>query len=421
MNKISPAAEKRGRRLYIVESAVEYLIALLVEDSFLATVTKQIGMPDSLTGILSSIISFGCLFQLLSVFIRPKRDKWLVIAFSILNQLLFMMLYLIPLFNISTGVRIALFFVCIILAYFFYYLVHPKKTNWFMSLVEDRHRGSFTANKEIVSLLSGMGFSFAMGTITDYFADTGRLKVAFAISAVVILTLTVSHTLTMVFIPGTTVEEPRKKNLLACFKEVLGNKSVLSITGVFLLYYVSRYISTPFYSTYMIGELGFNLKFVSALAVFGSIVRILVAKLLGNYADKRSFAAMIEICFASLIAAYLCAGFAMPSNGKIMFILHRIFSSVAMGGINSALTNMIFDYVPNDKRSDSLAVCQAISGLFGFLATLCASIFVDKIQSNGNAVFGIPVYAQQVMSFVSVGITIVAIVYVKKIVMKKTR
>ena len=50
--------------MYIFEAALEYLISILVPGSFLATITKELGISDSLTGILSSVISLGCLFQL---------------------------------------------------------------------------------------------------------------------------------------------------------------------------------------------------------------------------------------------------------------------------------------------------------------------------------------------------------------------
>lgn len=45
---------RRSRLMYIFEAALEYLISILVTGSFLATITKELGISDSLTGILSS-------------------------------------------------------------------------------------------------------------------------------------------------------------------------------------------------------------------------------------------------------------------------------------------------------------------------------------------------------------------------------
>ena len=80
--------------------------------------------------------------------------------------------------------------------------------------------------------------------------------------------------------------------------------------------------------------------------------------------------------------------------------------------------NLIFDYVSPDKRADSLAICQAASGVAGFLATLAVSPLVSHIQANGNTVFGIPMYAQQFLSLISLVLTVITIIYVKKVILK---
>ena len=89
-----------------------------------------------------------------------------------------------------------------------------------------------------------------------------------------------------------------------------------------------------------------------------------------------------------------------------------------MGGINSALINMIYDYVSIEKRADSLAVCQASSGLVGFLSTLIFSVFVAFVQENGNKIFGIHMYAQQAVSIVACMMILVAYFYVRKVITK---
>ena len=69
---------KRSRLMYIIEAALEYFFTMMVAGSFLATLTKELGLTESLTGVLSSVVSLGCLFQLLSLLIRPKKAKKLV-------------------------------------------------------------------------------------------------------------------------------------------------------------------------------------------------------------------------------------------------------------------------------------------------------------------------------------------------------
>lgn len=399
--------------MYIFEAALEYLISILVTGSFLATITKELGVSDSLTGILSAVISLGCLFQLLSLSVKKTKVKRLVVILSIINQIFFLLLYVIPLTGEKKQIKILLFVVLICAAYIIYNFAHPKKVSWLMSLVDDSRRGAFTANKEIVSLVCGMLFSFLMGAVIDRFTASGEIRTAFILSAVVIFILMLLHTLTLIF----TVEESpdsKNRNSLAWDKALLKNKMVIKITGVFVLYNISNFASVPFYGTYQINELGLSLKTVSALVILGNLSRILVSGLWGKYADKKSFAAMTEKCFVFLGISQLCALFTVPSNCTIMFALYYYFYGVAMGGINSALINLVFDYVEPGKRSDSLAIVQAVSGLVGFLTTICLSPLVTLIQNSNNTVFGVHMYAQQICTFISLCFTAVSVIYVRK-------
>ena len=98
-----------------------------------------------------------------------------------------------------------------------------------------------------------------------------------------------------------------------------------------------------------------------------------------------------------------------------MFVLYYIFHGIALGGINSAFINLIFDYVSTERRADALAITQAFAGLAGFLATLIVSPIITSIQNNGNNIFGLQIYAQQFFSVLSLLITIITILYIRKV------
>lgn len=401
---------KRGRILYVIEAGVEYLISILVANTYLALLTKELGISDSLTGIISSFISLGCVFQLCSLFIRRRRSKGFVLILSVLNQLLFMALYVVPLTSWEGKYKSITFIIIILIAYFFYYVAHPKKIDWFMSLVDDSQRGRFTAKKEIVSLIMGMAFSFAMGALIDHYKAINDIRTAFILTAVVMLGLTLIHTLTMVFTTEKPKEIDEKKKI--DIKSVLKDKSILKISVVFMLWYIASNVATPFYGAYQIDELGFSQTFIALLSAIYAVSRIAFSFVWGKYADKFSFAKMLRICFAIAGLGFFVNIFCTPENGHIVYTVYYIFNAIAMGGINSALINLCYDYVSEEKRADALAVSLALAGVCGFAATLIISPLVSFIQSNGNYIFGIHAYAQQVLSLISFVLTIVTMIYV---------
>jgi hypothetical protein len=90
----------------IISAALEYFISMLVIDSYLAKLTTDIGISDSVTGILTSFVSLGFGFQLFAIFLINKKPvkRW-VTALTIINQLFFAFVYVIPFFEMSKTVK----------------------------------------------------------------------------------------------------------------------------------------------------------------------------------------------------------------------------------------------------------------------------------------------------------------------------
>ncbi len=413
---------KRSRLLYHMEAMLEYLIALLFSGSFLAYLTNSLGISDSLTGIISSVISLGCLFQLLSLLIRRDRVKRLVICLSVLNQLLFMLLYLLPLGDrIPSGVKVVLFVVLIIGAYLLYNLAFPKKISWLMSLVPDAERGKFTAVKEIISLAVGIAFTLTMGEVVDRLDAAGNQRAVFITGAVTIFILMIFHTLCM----GFSIEPERKDHptprLREGIRHIWQNRQLRCVVIVFLLYHLSAGSSSPFYGSYQIKELGLSQTVIWILAACGSLARVIVSIPMGKYADKMGFAKALRLSLVILGLSYLSITLANPQTGLICFLLYYVLTGIAMSGIGSAMMNLVFDYVKLEERADALAITQAVGGVAGFCTTLCVSPLVSMIQGNGNRFLGLPIYAQQVTAVMAVVFTLVTLCYLYFAIIRKQK
>ena len=406
--------------MYIIQADLEYLITLLVSGAFLATLTTQLGMSDGLTGIISAFTSLGCLFQMVSIIFRRGSVKKFVILLSLINQVLFIILYLIPLG--SAPYLKYLFIACLFFALFIYNVAHPKKIDWLMSMVDEDKRGVFTANKEIISLITGIFFNMIMGAVMDYFKLKGQIKVAFVLGAVTLFLLSVLHATTL-FLAADKKTSKILENKISLKENIsfYKEKNTLKLALVFILWYVSNYSTHSFYGTYQIKELGFSLTTVSIITIVSSIVRISVSRFWGSYADKNSFAKMLCICLGITVIAHLFAAFSTPSNGIVMFSLYSICFYIGQGGIVSGLLNICFDYIPFHRRADFMAFSQALAGLSGFLTTLAVSPLVTYIQKSGNTFLGIKVYAQQITSIIAVIFGVLAVVYVAFVILPMKR
>ena len=93
-----------------------------------------------------------------------------------------------------------------------------------MSLVDDQKRGIFTANKEMVSLIGGMVFSFAMGTVIDSFEAVGDLNGAFIVCGLSVFGLMLLHSVTLIFSKEKPVDEIEKISTRQLLTELIKDK-----------------------------------------------------------------------------------------------------------------------------------------------------------------------------------------------------
>ncbi len=410
---------KSSRILYIIEAMLEYFISLIVAGAYLAKLTSSIGLPDSLTAILSSFVSLGCGFQLVSIFIsKTKSVKRYVTILHTINQLFFALIYFVPFIKIPKTAKFVIFALLLLSGHAINQIVNSPKINWYMSLVDDNKRGSFTANKEIISLISGVIFTTLMSSIIDHFEAIGNLNGAFIFCGIGVFGLAVLHSLTLIFSKEKPIEVAPKTNYFQSIKELLKDTTLFKVILVSILWNIANYSATPFYGTYLVKELGFTMLLVSILSAIGAFSRALFSRPFGKFADKHSFTNLISVCFIIEFFAFTINVFTVPSNGKVFYAIYLILHSIGMAGINSSAINLIFDYVDKSKRTSALALKSAMAGFAGFFTTLLVSSLVDKIQANGNVFLGFSVYAQQIVSAIASIITLIAIIYVNTVIKK---
>lgn len=410
---------------YNFEAGLEYFVSILITGAYLATLLSYNGVPDNVTGIITSLASFGFTAQAAAVlFIRPKTNgKKLVVTLHTLNQLMFALLYMTPFIKVSTSVKTVIFIIMFLGGHILSNMAMPFKLSWLNSYVDDDKRGDYTAKKEIMSLVGGIIFSYLMGGVSDYFKEIGKPDTAFMICGITVFVLCVLHTVSMLVVKDdeeTAANVPVGKAYK--FKDVLSstlfNKEYRKIIWLDCIWHMATGIISPFLGTYQINELGFSLTFVAFIAMIGSIARVMFSRFFGRYADRHSWAKMLTVVFFIGAIGYLFITFATPSTGKVMYPLFLILNGIYYAGSNSGIMNIAFDYTKHENRAAALGIKSAVGGLVGFLASLVGGEVVGLMQANGNKIFGVTIYAQQILSFVSFVVMLAIVFYIRKVIYK---
>ncbi|MBO5274314.1 MAG: hypothetical protein J6I45_06855 [Clostridia bacterium] len=415
-------AYKRSRAAYCMECAAEYFVSLLVTETFLAKLLTAIGLSDDVIGIISSLISLSFLFQLAAVFVvkRIKNTKRFSILFHTAGNLLFMSLYLIPFLPFAAPYRQPLVIACILAAYFGNYFVTTIIYRWGNSFVEHSRRGRFSAGKEMISLISGMVVTVSLGYAMDAFEAADNLHGGFIFSAAAILIFSICDLICLLLIQKEDSPAPPTAptaSLGAVLRNTFRNRQFLYIVLLCVLINCAQYTTIGFLGTYQMSELALTVGTVQLLNIIGNLGRFAHSRPFGVYTDRHSFTAGIKLALVFLVLSFLVCTFVTPSC-RWLIVLHILFHRISYAGTVQNLINITYNYVDSAYFVEASAIKNSISGIAGFGASILAGRLLAHIQQNGNTLFGIPVYGQQVLSLISAILSLAAILFVKFVIEK---
>ena len=405
---------KISRKAYTLECMFEYFVALLVTDAFIAKLLKYFGTSDALCGIISSFISLSFLFQIFSGLImgRVRHIKRTAIIFHTAAQFLFSCLYLVPFLPVDNEVRQMIFIICILAAYFGNYFVTSLIYKWGNSFVDPHKRASFSSTKEMVSLFAGMIISLGLGYAIDKLDESGDLTHGFLLSSICMFVFCTADFICLLCVKKDNREEEKKElpKLSEIIKNTLGNKNYVNTVILKCLWWGAMYTTVGFLGIYKQEELFYTLGQIQIINIIGCAGRFLLSKFFGSFSDKYGFVRGIQLALIIAAVSFAINIFTVPDT-RWLIIVFVLLYNISQAGTSQNLINITYAYVDVKYFVQAAALKDCIAGVFGFLCALASGKLLDVIQKNGNTVFGIPVYAQQVQSAISLIFTVAALVF----------
>lgn len=416
-------AYKRSRWAYTFECAFEYFITLFVADAFLATLLSSMGISDATIGVISSLISLAFLFQLFSILVvqHIRNVKLVAIPIHCVSQMFFLALYLLPFLNIPAQFRTGVVVCCLLLAYFGNYLVNSVIFKWGNSYVDPCGRAYFAATKEIISLLAGTVISLVMGRTIDGFIARGDLHGGFLFIAAVMLLINIGDFICLLLMRNQKVEKKqaaRPEPFMQVVRVLFSNKSFVCTVILHSLWNFSVFMTVGFMGTFKTKDLLMSVGLVQVVNILACLSRAFLTAPIARYVDRWSYARGIELGLIIAAVGYLINMFTTPSLWWLV-ILYTILYNASCAGTAQNLMNIVYSYVDTKYFVQASAIKYSISGLCGFLASVLGSRILGAVQANGNMLFGVPMYGQQLLSGISLVIVLICLVFAKLVMEKQ--
>ena len=406
-NTNTPAAiQKRSRTAHIAVSAVEALIRATMSGVFFTLLVKQMGVSDALTGILSNVIFLGCSMQVFSAaFVRrlPSLRIGTLVLHSV-QHLLYSFLFLLPFLPMAGGLRVALFAGVYAVAALSANLVSPARFHWMMSMVEPEHRGIFTAHKEMIALVLTIVYNLGMGRVVDHFSAAGRPDIGLKLCAATILVLMAVDIISLLRsadAPAVLNSSESSVSLGAALRTNLRNPGFVKVAVMGFGWNVLCFFCNSYHNVFLLQELQCSTTFIVAAGMGANLIRLAMSVPMGRYADRNGFARLAALGFGLAAFATGILAFWRPAGGAVLYLIYQIPFSFSMAALTGTTMNILLPYVPPKDRVSAQGIYGAITGVSGFLGSVLGGALLAVIQTKGLTVFGVSVYAQQVLNLIS--------------------
>ena len=397
--------------MYITYALFDHFISLLVSGAYLAKLTTSVGISDSMTAILSAIITLSGVFQVFSILLAHKTPvKTWVIPTIFITSILFSLLYLIPLIGLKGNLSV-LFLVVIIIANALKSVVSPILSNWFLNLVSSQNRGMYSSKIVMVSIIGGTIYTLIIGALVDKMEALGKAQDAFKILMGLILVLIIGQILPLILSKEKHDVIDKKIGFFSPVRSLVRNKSYRTAVIVFALFGFASGLTTPFLGTYQINELGFSMSTIAIMDTIVNAICVAALAFFGRYSFTHSKKNIISLSYLFAILAFVLLIISTPSIALITFPAYRAVLTFYSSANCVSASNYLFEVTPPEDRTAAISISTICSGLSGFCATLIASVIFDAVQKNGFSIFGIRLYAQQVMAIISLVIIIALSVF----------
>lgn len=421
-------AHRRTRNAYRWECTFEHFVGLLIADTFLAKLLSEMGMSDALIGVIASLTSLSYLFQLATLLVaqRIKRIKLFTTVVHTVGRLVFAALFLLPFLPFALPHKTVLVFVCVLVGYLGNYLVTSMIYKWGNSFVEPHHRARFNAGKEMLSLLTGIVVTLVIGYVMDYYEAINDIYGGFLFTAIAIAVFSLCDFVCLLLMKKGKEEKEFQNDpaVHISFGEImrgtLGNKRFRSVIYLTVLNCSAAFVLTGFLGTYRINELAFTVGTIQLFNMLGSLARFALSKPFGAFSDKHSYARGVEFGFLIALVAFVCCAFTTPST-RFLTIAYIVLSNVSAAGTNANLINITYSYVDSRYFVQASAIKNSIGGIAGFIASLLGSKLLSYIQANGNMLFGVKVYGQQVLAMISSLLMLACVLYSHFVICRQKR
>jgi MFS family permease len=253
------------------------------------------------------------------------------------------------------------------------YLADPSWSSWAADLVPDRSRGAFWGRRNMMTSFAGMVASLLAGAYLDLFPRENYLGFATLFGTAILLGLYSNRIMSR-------IKEPEYRD-----HDHHGIREFFKVDGQFrtycwimVLFYFAVNLASPFFTAYMLHDLGLNYTYFVIAGAIATVSRILAHPHFGYVMDKYGDrpVAVISIIGTALVPLV----FIFVTKETLWLIIPaQIISGIVWAGTDLSTWNLLLDLTKREKRAMQVAEYNFLTSIPMVIAPVIGGLVADNL------------------------------------------
>ena len=354
----------------------------------LAAFALHLGAPNLVIGLLAAAPFWTQLLQAPTVSLveRVRRRRQICIASLAIGRAVLAPLILLPFLGPSPLALVVLLAV-VGVHYAFNAVCACSWNSWIRDLIPEERLGAFTARRSVATAAVTLIGSLVAGLVLDRpQTPEGRDAMFAALYAAGFLAGIVSL-VQLARTPEPQMEPPAGPMRLGRLLRLpLRDPNFRRLIAFLSSWQFAVNLATPFFTVYLMRQLGFGLTFVLGLSVVSQLANLAVLRSWGALSDRfsnKSVLAVAAPAFIACIAAMIVASQIenRTAAAAYLVLLHALMG-MASAGVGLASGNIALKLAPKGSATVYIAANSLITSAAAGAAPILGGLFADFFASR---------------------------------------
>lgn len=376
---------ERGLRVVVREGIASQTMATLTGGAFLVAFALKLGASNLLIGLLAAIPPLAQLLQIPSIYLvkRIPNRRGITLFASASSRVVWLAIAMIPLLGEGAS-GLTILAAGLLASGAFGAAASCAWNPWIHDLIPSDRLGSFFARRMVWTTAAGMVLSVGAALFIDHW-ESSFLGLDLWGYSILFGAGLLGGILSLYLI--TRIPEPRmspvesETHLLELLLRPLRDLNFRRLILFLSTWSFAINLAAPFFTVYLLREIGFSLTTVIALSVLSQLVNILFLRIWGEMSDRLSNKSVLALSGPLLLVSVLAWTFTTLPDRYVLtiplLVAIHILMGISIAGVTLAAGNIVLKLAPRGQSTAYLATSNLWNSVAAGIAPIVGGLLAD--------------------------------------------